>query len=85
MTARAQTHQRREKMLKLRRGTVGDAEEQLPIVRQVVQKICQGVYGHGQCACAKAPDKPACSQMEGTARHIVETVRRFDLKAREAT
>jgi hypothetical protein len=79
-TVRAITRQRREKMLQMRRGAFGLAEDQLPLKRQVVHKICTGVYGFQCCACEKAPDKPACDRIEGIAQHIIDLIRRYDLR-----
>lgn len=89
-TVRELTRWRRKKMLKMRHGTVGFAEERLPLKRQVVHKICSGVYStdgvHASeaCTCSKAPEKPACERMEGVAQHIIDLVRRYDLRQRES-
>lgn len=73
----ALTRQRREKMLKMRRGTIGFAEDRLPLKRQIIHKICSGIYR--ECVCETTPGKPPCERLEGIAQHIIDTVRRYDL------
>lgn len=80
-TARANTRQRRAEIKRRAAPTIGQLLEQMPLEKRVAYAVCMTYYS--ECACFRAPDKPACERMEGGARHIIDTVRHHDRKAAE--
>jgi hypothetical protein len=81
LTARANTRQRRAAIKKRAAPTIEQLLEQLPLEKRIAYAICRTYYR--ECACWRAPHKPACERMEGGARHIIDTVRLHDRKAAE--
>jgi hypothetical protein len=77
-TARAHTRQRRAKIERKRFPTQEEIYDALPLNVRVAHEICGSFYN--DCACQRSIDKPVCQRLEGAARHVIDIVRRHDLK-----
>ena len=79
LNARARTRQRRaaiEQRPKFK--THEERLDDLPLHHRVALAICAGFYS--KCACDRALDKPCCAGPEGNARHVIDIVRRHDMR-----